>query len=282
MTHAAEELHVAQPSLSKAISRLEEDLGVHLFDRIGRQIKLNKYGSEFLLRVDRIFLELEDGKRSVSDLLGNKNATISIAHNNLYPYSDLIEGYLKLYPNTRFQHASGPNAQLKQLLLDGSIDFFIASPPIEDEHIESLSLAPLNEEIFLVVPLGHKFANRINIELKEAANEPFICMKEGFGIREITDELFRRAGFNPNIVLECEVALNILDFVNANMGVALLPILQWRDSSANIPVALHITEPVCNRKTSLCYLRDRPLSEPAKQYRDYLINYFRSIEGKNG
>jgi DNA-binding transcriptional LysR family regulator len=73
MTRAAEELHISQPSLSKVISNLEEDLGVPLFERIGRQIKLSHFGKAFLSRVERIFLELEDGKRELSDMLENES-----------------------------------------------------------------------------------------------------------------------------------------------------------------------------------------------------------------
>lgn len=68
MTKAAEELHIAQPSLSKTIARLEKDLGVPLFDRQGRQITLNPFGKVFLKRVERIFHELSEGEREIKDL----------------------------------------------------------------------------------------------------------------------------------------------------------------------------------------------------------------------
>jgi DNA-binding transcriptional LysR family regulator len=73
MTKAAEELKIAQPSLSKTISRLEEDLGAPLFNRQGRNIRLNQFGKVFLTRVDRIFRELEEGKREIRDMAGLNN-----------------------------------------------------------------------------------------------------------------------------------------------------------------------------------------------------------------
>jgi DNA-binding transcriptional LysR family regulator len=276
MSRAADELHIAQPSLSKVIARLEEDLGVTLFDRVGRQIKLNQFGKVFQRRVARVFLELEDGKRELSDMLGNKNPVISLSFNNLYPFSKLLAGYLKLYPHTGFRQTIGSTVIMQQQLQSGDVDFGISSPPIEGAGIESIPL--FTEEVFLIVPHGHKFAGRSSINLIEAANEPFIALKEGFGIRDLTEKLCRQAGFTPNIIFESDVAINLIDLVNFNLGIALLPILQWSDFPENIPVALHIEKPICNRTNALSFVQGRYLPEAAKQFKDYLIHYFEKLE----
>jgi DNA-binding transcriptional LysR family regulator len=276
MTRAAEELHIAQPTLSKVIARLEEDLGVALFDRIGRQIKLNQYGKAFLYYIEKMFLEIEDGKRHLHDMLGNENSVISISFNNLYPFSKLLAGYLKLYPHTSIRQTIGSTQVMQQQLHSGAIDFCISSPPVEGDGIQSIPL--FTEEVFLIVPHRHKFANRSSINLSEAADEPFIALKEGFGIRDLTESFCRQAGFTPNVVFESDVAINLIDMVNFNLGIALLPILEWSDFPTNIPVSLHIQEPVCNRTNALSYLQGRYLSEAAKQFKDYLIDYFKRIE----
>lgn len=275
MTRAAEELHIAQPSLSKVIARLEEDLGVALFDRIGRQIKLNSYGKAFLYHVEKIFLELEDGKRQLSDMLGNGNPVISLSFNNLYPFSKLLTGYLKVYPDTIFRQTIGSNLIMQHQLQSGEVDFCVSSPPVEGDGIENVTL--FTEEIFLIVPHGHKFADRSGIDLIEAADEPFIALKEGYGIRDLTEKFCRQAGFTPRIVFESDIANNLIDFVNFNLGIALLPILQWSDFPVNLPVPLHISKPVCNRTTALSYTQGRYLSGAAKQFRDYLIDYFKNL-----
>jgi len=269
MTRAAEELHIAQPSLSKAIFKLEEELGVPLFERVGRQIKLNNFGKAFLNRVDRIFIELEDGKRELSDMLKNEKSTVSIAANNVGPFFKLIEGYLKLYPNTIFRQTIGSTVQMQQQLLNREVDLCISSPPIEGDFIECITLA--TEEIFLIVPNGHKFAEYKEINLLEAANCPFISLKEGFGIRDLTEKLCHHAGFKPNIIFETDVSANLMELVNANMGVALLPILQWNDTQQNKSVPIRIKEPVCNRKMGLSYIKGHYLTTASMQFKDYLI-----------
>ncbi len=273
MTRAAEELHIAQPSLSKVISKLEEELGVPLFDRVGRQIKLNYFGKAFYIRVERIFRELEDGKRELSDMLKNESSKISIAANNIGPFSNLLEGYLKLYPNTIFQQTIGSITKMQHQLQNGEVDFCISSPPIEGDFIDCIPL--ISEEIFLFVPSNHKFAKYKEINLIEAANEPFISLKEGFGIRDLTEKLCLKAGFKPNIIYETDVSANLMEFVNSNMGIALLPILPWNYTQQNMSVPIHIKEPICNRKIALSYIKGHYLNAASIQFKDYLIDYFK-------
>lgn len=273
MTHAAEELYISQPSLSKVISKLEEELEVPLFDRTGRQIKLNKFGKAFLLRVDRIFLELEDGKRELSDMLKNESSTISIAANNLAPFSNLIERYLKNYPNVILGQTTGSLKKMKEQLLNGEIEFCISSPPVEGDLIECIPLT--TEEIFLVVPSGHRFAKYKEINLIEASSEPFISLKMGFGIRELTENLCHQAGFNPNIIFETDVAMNLMEMVNSNRGVALLPILPWNNNQLSMSVPIHVKEPLCNRKIYLSFIKGHYFTEASMQFKDYLIDYYK-------
>lgn len=103
ITRAAEELHIAQPSLSKVISRLEDSVGVPLFDRIGRRIRINEFGRIFLNRVDRIFLELDEGKKEVSDLAKLKFRSITVGATSSRLLPTLIKKYLTKNPNTNFR-----------------------------------------------------------------------------------------------------------------------------------------------------------------------------------
>ncbi|HBE78533.1 MAG TPA: LysR family transcriptional regulator [Firmicutes bacterium] len=271
MSRAAAELHIAQPSLSKAISQLEQSLGVNLFERQGRQIKLNKFGRVFKSHVDRILLEFEDGKRELSDMMGNENSRVTVASNYLPAFPKLLKGFLELYPHTAFRHIIGSTAKMKQQLENGKVDLCISSPPIEGPFIECKPL--FTEEIFLIVPEGHQFAERGSINLIEAANEPFISLREGFGIRDLTEECCRQAGFTPNIVFEMDIATKVAELVNLGFGVALYPIQPWNKLPTIHPIAVHIKEPNCSRTTGLSFVQNRYLPQAARQFKDYIIAY---------
>lgn len=272
MTHAAGELHIAQPSLSKSITRLEEELGVSLFDRTSRQIKLNQYGKVFLQNVDKIFAQLDDGIRQLHDMKDNENQTIRLSFNNMYPFARLIKEYLSLYPNTKFHQTIGSFKEMQHQLENSEVDLCISSPPLTGDGIECITL--FSEEIFLVVPHDHRFSQRKSISLIEAANEEFISLKEGFGIRDLTERLCLQAGFAPNIIFESQVAINIPDMVNANLGVALLPMLGWEKNIEKNSVWLHIDDIEASRITALSYLKGRYLSSAVLKFKDFAIKKY--------
>lgn len=276
ITRASEELHISQPTLSISISRLEDELGMPLFERLGRHIKLNQYGKVFLERVNKIFLQLEDGKKELKDMMDNQDQIFSFAANNLYSYTTVLNQYSKLYPNAHFRQIIGTIDKMREALLHGDIDFCISSPSIVSDEIECIPLS--TEEMYLYVSKKHKLSGRSSIMLSEAADEPFISLPPGFGIRDLTESLCQLAGFKPNIVFESLITTGIMEMVNVNMGVSLLPIPRWAEVADNLVVPIHITEPYCFRTVSLSYLKDRYIPAATKNFIDYVVNYFSNAE----
>jgi DNA-binding transcriptional LysR family regulator len=272
MTRAAEQLAIAQPSLSQAIARLEEDLGVPLFDRQGRRIQLNQFGRAFLKRVERIFTELDEGRKEVSDLAGLEQGAISLAVASTQLLPDLLSAFLARHPHARFrlfqQHAL---STVIQQLERGEIDLCISSPPIEQPGIAWLPL--MTEEIFLLVPAGHPLAERTSIHLSEAANEPFISLKPGHGLRDLTDDFCRRAGFTPNIAFEGDESATVRGLVIAGLGVTFAAALALKITEHAV-VAVRIAEPVCQRTVGLAWVEERYLSIAARSFQRFVIEYF--------
>ncbi|HVU68056.1 MAG TPA: LysR family transcriptional regulator [Ktedonobacteraceae bacterium] len=278
MTRAAEKLYLAQPSLSQSIARLEEELGVPLFDRQGRRIHLNQFGRAFLKRVERIFLELEEGKREVADMAGLEHGSIALAVASTQPLPELLSGFLARYPRVRFRLFQQQSlTTVVQQLERGEIDLCISSPPIEQPGITWVPL--LTEELFLLVPAGHRLAARDSIRLIEAAREPFICLKPGHGLRDLMDDLCKQAGFEPDIAFEGDETATVRGLVTAGLGVTFVAGKSWQSRTSDQPFAmLHIEEPVCQRTIGLAWLEDRYLSEASRRFREFVIEYFSSLE----
>lgn len=128
------------------------------------------------------------------------------------------------------------------------------------------------EEIVLIVPFNHRFANRQTIPLSEVANEPFIHFKKGHSFREDTDELCQNAGFTPNIIYETDDSKIITELVKSGMGVAF-----WLESLLEKENSFHhlgISEPICQRTYQLAWSEKRYLSLAARTFRDLLIQQF--------
>src|SRR5262249_40871751 len=143
MTQAARELMIAQPSLSQTIARLEEELGVPLFDRQGRHIRLNQFGRTFLQRVERIFTELEDGRRELADLAGLEQGRVALSIFSTPLLADLLSAFRVEYPRVSFrlslQHTSSAR-EIQQQLEWGEADLCITMAPIEHPDITWLPL----------------------------------------------------------------------------------------------------------------------------------------------
>lgn len=274
ITRAADELHIAQPSLSKTIARLEADLGVYLFDRQGRQIKLNQYGKIFLRRVEKIFLELEDGKRELLDLAGNKNLQASIALNAFSLMPKLFKEYLEAYPHVHFRQTIGTITKIQRKLENGDIDLSISVPPIQGENIEYIPL--ITKEVFLIVPQGHRLASYQSIDLKEVADEPFISLKEGYGLRDLTEKYCSQAGFTPKIAFEGDVAASLLDLVDSGLGILMAPVFTEIDLPQNL-VFLPIREPICKLTIGLSWLKGHYLSQAVIELKGHIIDHFNKL-----
>jgi DNA-binding transcriptional LysR family regulator len=278
MTKAARQLSIAQPSLSQTIARLEEELGVPLFDRKGREIRLNQFGMVFLRRVERIFGELEDARREIADLAGMEHGRIALAVVIPQILPDLLRSFLAEHPHVSFhlfhQHSS---ETVKQQLEQGEIDLCITSPPIEQAGIGWISL--MREEIYLMVPPDHRLGSRTSIHLREVEHEPFISLKPGNTMRDLTDNCCRQAGFVPRVAFEGDEPSTLRGLVTAGLGVAFISELVLRNvADPSVIVPLRIEEPLCDRIIGLAWRKEHYLSQAAQYFRDFVIQYFKNIE----
>nr|BBH86007.1 LysR family transcriptional regulator [Thermosporothrix sp. COM3] len=277
ITKAARELSIAQPSLSQTIARLEEELGVPLFDREGRRIRLNRFGRAFLHHIDRALKEIEAGKAEVADLAGLERGQVTLAFTLTQLVPDLLSAFLAQYPQVHFrlfqQHS--PQQALYQLE-NGEIDLCISSPPIMHPGIES---APLfTEEIFLVVPRTHRLATEESVRLQDFAHDPFIGLKSGDSWRELTDSFCHRAGFEPVVAFEGDEWGTIRGLVKAGLGVAFLPASSWTGLYEPDVALMRIEEPLCMRRVGLAWREERYLSLAARSFRYFVIEYFSQLE----
>lgn len=283
MTQAARALSIAQPSLSQTIAHLEDELGVPLFERQGRHIWLNAFGRVLLLHVERLFGELDDARQELADLAGTEHGQIAFSVIVPQILPELLGAFRDLHPHISFRLFHQRTLQAVQQQLErGEIDLCIISPPLEQENTdwqEGIGWIPLlSEEIYLVVPLGHPLAGRKSIHLSEVAHEPFISLKAGDSLRELTDHFCRQVGFTPKIVFEGDEIETIRGLVRAGLGVTFIPRLMVRSVPYLAARALPIAEPHCRRQLGLAWRTTHYLSQAAQQFRTFVIQYFHQLE----
>ncbi|HET9097095.1 MAG TPA: LysR family transcriptional regulator [Candidatus Baltobacteraceae bacterium] len=277
VTQAAEELAITQPALSRAMSRLERDLGVALFDHRGRSVKLNRYGQAFLKHVERALGALYEGRRELIDLADRDAGVIAFGFAHALGTSvvpDLIASFREQHPRARFQLLQNASHIILDELEAGEVDLALVSPvPATGERIESIELS--SEELFLVVPHDHRFAKRASVRLSELRDDTFVCLREGYGLRTLTDHFCEQAGFAPKISFEGEEIATLRSLVAVGLGVAIIPAASSPVEST--PPQLRISQPLCRRSIGLLWEPARYQPELAQGFRHHIISAFPAL-----
>jgi len=278
LTQTATAMMVSPSAISNSISRLESELGVKLFDRIGRNLRLNAYGEAYLKHVTRAMSELEDGQRELSDMQENRNTRLVLATTNPFVWQEPIQSFHRLHPYIQLRHIHFDPISSKSPLPHEPTDIIIACPDAFS-HPEWDSTLLFEDSIVLAVPPGHPFSERDSIALAEAKDEWFVSLsKSAFSIR--CDELCREAGFEPKSRIECDYMLRPKMIQNENM--VCLTTYNGRNAGifSGIPL-LKLTDVNSRRDQAIFWKKSRYLPSAVKLLRDYMIDLYKDYRPKD-
>lgn len=272
-TQAAEQLAISQPALSRSIARLEAELGVPLFERRGKHIRLNQFGKIFLQHSSQAMQEIRAAKREIESIIHPDQGTVALAFlhsQGAHIVPDLLGRFRAVHPNIRFRLYQNPSYLLLAQLEAGEIDLCLSTPPGSGEDMEWTPL--YTEELFVAVPTEHRLAGRKSIALAEIAAEPIITLKSNFSLRILTDQLFREVRLTPEITFEGEEIPTVAGLVEAGLGVAVIPRLPGLSNSrlAFVP----ISSPPSYRTIGLAWIKSRYASPATLKFRQFVLSSF--------
>lgn len=202
-TKSSEELNLSQPALSRSILRLEEEMGVPLFERKSRGVVLNQYGKVFLKYTNQVLSEMKEAKQKIHDMVDLYHGVISLAFIQTLGSSfvlDLISDFQKEFPNIQFHLSQNISSKILKEIDAANIDIGFCSPLDPHEHLCSIPV--LTEELFLIVPATHRLAGKERVNLSEVADDPFIFFKPQTALHDLIENLCHKAGCNPRKVLK--------------------------------------------------------------------------------
>jgi len=224
-SRAAEKLHIAQPSLSQQLSKLEQELNVMLFRRTTNNVEPTEAGEVFVEKAQHILDAVEQLRQEMDDMAQMRKGklvvgTLPITGAHILPH--VLPRFGKQYPQIEVVLVEDTTAKLEQLTASGGTDVSLLTLPLIDAN---LSCEPyMEEEICLAVPRNHPLTHKTEpIDLIALKDEPFIALKRGQGFRQITVDLCEQAGFSPNIVFESTNIDTVQALVAAEMGIAFVP-----------------------------------------------------------
>lgn len=274
VTKAAEEIHIAQPALTKAIKLLEEELGVPLFYKKGRNVYLTAYGEYLKSKLEGIFSSLDGIPAELEILKKEQRNTVKL---NVLAAStvvtDAVISYKKKHPETVFQ--------LIQNEAETDCDISVAMNTMDFSALPKfLERSVMEEKIYLAVPKNSHYATRENnISLKEVKEEGFVHLAGSRIFRAACDAFCAYAGFKPHISFESDSPVAVRNIIGASAGVGFWPEYSWGDVSGDM-ILLPISDPVCQRDIIVGLHESALPSAVAPDFYEYLLRFLQKRRKK--
>jgi LysR family hydrogen peroxide-inducible transcriptional activator len=266
-SRAAEQCHVAQPSISQQIQKLEDELGERLFDRMKREAKLTEHGEAFLLRAVRILEEVDAARRDAEDAKGVLRGRLTVGVlPTIAPYllPEVLTRFTRKYPTVEIVVHEDTTARLLKLAHAYEIDFAIASEPITDQRVEVKNL--FTEELLLALPRGHPLTRKRTVNMADLEKERFIVMKEGHCLGDQLLKFCERRDMKPNISFRSAQLETIQALVCSGIGVSLIPAMAACRLREDLPEYRSLPRPRPSRKIVAMWPKQRPLGRAANEF----------------
>lgn len=267
LTKAAEALHIAQPALSRTIRGLEEELGVTLFEREGRNIHLTRDGHILLKHTENFLQEYDEMQKEFADSKNLQQMTVNLA---IHSATKLIPSFLaefrKDHPEAMLEII---NPKMEAAPKHTDLTLYSSIHHVENEHTVTL----FRENLVMVLPLSDRHARLPYINLADFADRNYIAPPKGFVLRNILETYCGKAGFSPKIVMESDNPDTIHEFVNAGLGIALVPQMTWYNAYSGL-ASLPVGDMDCHRYLNLSWKTEGKLSLSAVLLREYIIDHF--------
>lgn len=275
MSHAESALNISQSSLSKTIAKLEDDIGVPLFDRNGKNIRLNRYGKYFAKEVERALRILEDAHEAVQEMAGIEEDQVSVSVMSSTILPPIFRSFYERRPNVRIYQSILPDVVAKERLISGEIELCVSNTPIIGQGIEWLPV--LKERLDLIVPKDHWLAQYDEIDLIEAKNERFIGYKSGLESVSMFEQCCLQSGFKPNIVFEGTELSIVLQLVDEGQGISFYPEYSFLGNHLKNTKIVRLKNDHCFQMVGFAWLKERKYSYVATQFRQHMIQAFADI-----
>ncbi|MED5018279.1 LysR family transcriptional regulator [Paenibacillus chibensis] len=223
-TRAAEVLNYVPSNVTMQIKALENELGVRLFDRLGKQLVLTTAGQRFLTHIQGVLDKLDEARSDIHDN-ENLSGTLTVSANEVicaYRLPAVFQRFRSQHPGVRLIFRSVPNQELKQTLFEGTADVVY----MLDEPIRSSGLAveSLREETFcLFAAPDHPLTKRTVLQLEDFHGEVFLTNEKGCPYRTMFDRSFEKEGIDSITYLEFQSAEAIKQCAISGIGIAFLP-----------------------------------------------------------
>lgn len=263
-------MNIAQPALSATIGKLEKELGMSLFDRVGRQIVLNECGRMFLEDVSIILDQWQAATNKLEKYKRDHQQQISLASTGILFPQRLLRDFKLQYPLVTVKQSNILVDDIESSLLSRKIDFVISSIDVHNEDIESRFLK--REKLWLLASRSHPLASRKTVGLKDLDGQKFISLPEGYAYRKSIDDWFSSEGTTHNVVFEC-FSPQFPDLVKQGIGLAFATDATVKSNFYPPEVVTIPIEPEFYRSLYILWVKSATFSPTSEMFYRFVCNY---------
>ncbi|NKQ56848.1 LysR family transcriptional regulator [Amycolatopsis sp. K13G38] len=269
-TRAAEQAYVAQPSLSKQIRALEDELGAPLFSRARGNVALTAAGEALLPIARRITSDVDTARLEIAELVGLRRGRVRVGATPslcVSLFADVLHRFHEEYPGVELSVEESGSKDLVRALTHGELDLAVLTAPERGEEA-ALTTTPILRERLVVAsaePLGETVA------LRDLRGRPLVMFRQGYDLRDTTLHACRAAGFEPRFAVQGGEMDAVLRFVEIGLGVAIVPsiVVGGRAGLHAAP----LRDPVISRTIALAHRTDVAPTHAARAFRATLLTH---------
>jgi len=277
-SRAAEELHLTQPAVSMQIKQLEENVGMALFEQLGKKIYLTEAGHELYHYARLIAQQLAEVEAVFDELKGLKRGRlkISVASTANYFAPQLLATFSQRYPTVTVSLAVSNRQTLLTQLSNNEMDMAIMGQPPEDLDLVAQSF--MENPLVVIAPLTHPLARQKNIPLERLAEETFLMREEGSGTRIAMERFFEGHGLKIHTGMQMSSTEAIKQGVQAGLGLGVVSLhtVELELSARRLKV-LDVKEFPIRRHWYIVHRKDKRLSAAAQAFKNFLLEEATSL-----
>ncbi|MED4533279.1 LysR family transcriptional regulator [Metabacillus fastidiosus] len=270
-TKASQVLLVSQPSISKMIKNLEDELKATLLDRSERKIKLTDVGATVYEQALKILQSVEDVYSSVNELVHIEKGTIKMG---LMPtigvllFPNILAGFKREYPQIDIDMVQCSAKQLTLKVKQGDIDLGVTVMPVDSDIFETIPL--LSEELVVIVDSEHWLVEKESVHLSDLKNESFILLTEDYVLHDVVTKSCVQSGFEPKVAYKSSLWDIMGEMVATQVGISIIPRSMVSRFNNEKVHAISISYPIIDWELVLIYKKNKYLSFAAREFIKYI------------
>lgn len=267
-TRAGLEVHLSQPSVSVRVRRLEEELGVKLFEQVGKKVALTEAGRQLEPHARRAVAALDDARRVIEEVRGLERGALRIGASTtpgIYLVPQIIAGFKRLHPKIEVRLEIKDTRRVEEGVIGNDYDFGFVGGHLVGGEIEILPWR--TDEIILVAPPGHPLAGKRRVTPNELTKQQFIFRERGSATRAAVNETLRPLSLQPEAVMEVDNPEAVKQAVRAGLGVAFVSRFAVESElKAGTLVVVKVRGLTIRRELKIAYRKDKHLSRAAQAF----------------